>query len=505
MHRFGGEPMERPDLAEVYDAFETPRADRGDLPFLNTPDARRLPGARARARRGRRTEQLGADPVLHELVIRHEHQHNETMLQTLNLARSWSVAARAPRRRPARAAHRTGDGRGRGRRASSWAAPGGFSYDNERPRHAVDVPAFHIGRTPITNATLPVASSRAAATSAASCGPRRPGAGRRSTTSPPAQLDRTTGASGGWTATSRWTPTSPSSTSPGSRPPPLPARTRRACRPRSSGRRRRPGTRTTGATRRYPWGDGAARARARQPRPARARHRGRRRPPGGRSASGCLGMLGDVWEWTASDFDGYPGFEAHPYREYSEVFFGEGHQVLRGGSWATAARVATPDLPQLGPAPAPPDLRRPADREGRLSMAVSPADDPASTSHLDEQAERRLADDVLDGLTKPFKELPPKHFYDSRGSELFDQHLRAARVLPDPHRDGDPARGGPGRGRRRAARRAGGAGQRGHHQGAPAAGRHGRAGHAAALRPGGRVRARGARGRRRAGRATTRT
>jgi L-histidine N-alpha-methyltransferase len=50
-------------------------------------------------------------------------------------------------------------------------------------------------------------------------------------------------------------------------------------------------------------------------------------------------------------------------------------------------------------------------------------EDPAITidSHLDEGAERRLADDVLDGLTKPFKELPPKHFYDSRGSELFEQ------------------------------------------------------------------------------------
>jgi L-histidine N-alpha-methyltransferase len=35
--------------------------------------------------------------------------------------------------------------------------------------------------------------------------------------------------------------------------------------------------------------------------------------------------------------------------------------------------------------------------------------------------ERALADDVLDGLTRPFKELPPKHFYDARGADLFDQ------------------------------------------------------------------------------------
>jgi iron(II)-dependent oxidoreductase len=62
----------------------------------------------------------------------------------------------------------------------------------------------------------------------------------------------------------------------------------------------------------------------------------------GAAPSGCLGMIGDVWEWTSTEFCGYPGFAAHPYREYSEVFFGDAYRVLRGGSWATAARVATP-------------------------------------------------------------------------------------------------------------------------------------------------------------------
>jgi len=51
-------------------------------------------------------------------------------------------------------------------------------------------------------------------------------------------------------------------------------------------------------------------------------------------------------------------------------------------------------------------------------------------SWLTEGDERTLADDVLDGLTKPFKELPPKHFYDTRGSELFDQICELPEYYP---------------------------------------------------------------------------
>jgi iron(II)-dependent oxidoreductase len=60
------------------------------------------------------------------------------------------------------------------------------------------------------------------------------------------------------------------------------------------------------------------------------------------SPIGCLDMIGNVWEWTSSDFHGYPGFEAFPYPEYSAVFFGEEYKVLRGGSWATRAGMARP-------------------------------------------------------------------------------------------------------------------------------------------------------------------
>jgi gamma-glutamyl hercynylcysteine S-oxide synthase len=86
---------------------------------------------------------------------------------------------------------------------------------------------------------------------------------------------------------------------------------------------------------RYPWGDD-------EPTDAHAdlgqRHDG---PgpvgahPAGTSPWGAHDLIGGVWEWTASDFAAYPGFEAFPYDEYSEVFFGPDYKVLRGGSWAT--------------------------------------------------------------------------------------------------------------------------------------------------------------------------
>ena len=50
---------------------------------------------------------------------------------------------------------------------------------------------------------------------------------------------------------------------------------------------------------------------------------------------------GSVWEWTASPFLPYPGFVRDPYKEYSEPWFGT-HKVLRGGSFATPARIARP-------------------------------------------------------------------------------------------------------------------------------------------------------------------
>lgn len=58
--------------------------------------------------------------------------------------------------------------------------------------------------------------------------------------------------------------------------------------------------------------------------------------PKGQSAYGLYDTLGNVWEWTASWFDGYEGFESYPYVGYSQVYFDQQHRVLKGGSWATS-------------------------------------------------------------------------------------------------------------------------------------------------------------------------
>jgi gamma-glutamyl hercynylcysteine S-oxide synthase len=347
VHRYGGRPLLRADLVEIYDAMETPRAHRGELDFLRTEAALAYQDE-VRARTVEVFEERGpGDGTLAEVVLRHEHQHNETMLQTLELAKlrdyqpdRWSLPP-APDPAPTGLELVEIDGG----ECLIGAAPEGFAYDNERPRHRTDVRAFRIGRTPITNATYLTFVEGG-------------GYQRREWWSDEGwawkeQYDITR--PGEWTSDLRgewrlgrleplyphrpvvhvsWFEADAFARAHGVR---LPTET--------EWEKAATWDQDAQAARIYPWGEDRFRVGVHAnvdqlgfgSAPAGAY-------PAGASPSGCLGMIGDVWEWTASEFVSYPGFRAHPYREYSEPFFGAGYMVLRGGSWATRAHVATPSF-----------------------------------------------------------------------------------------------------------------------------------------------------------------
>jgi iron(II)-dependent oxidoreductase len=353
-HRWGGQPLLREDLAGIYDAFETPRAHRGELAMLTPEPARAYMRAVRRRTREVLTRRGVGDGRLAELVLRHEQQHTETMLQTLQLAGLNGFVDSASPTPAVTARSYTGlefvevpAGE-----CTLGAPPGTFAYDNERPRHRSLVAAFLIARTPVTNASWLRFTEGG-------------GYERREWWSDEGwawkeQYDITRPE--GWTADHRTerrlheiVPIDPS------RPvvhvtwfeADAFARAHEARLPtEAEWEKAATWDHQTDSARRFPWGEAPLTPgvhanvdqRSGGTAPAGAY-------PDGASPVGCLGMIGDVWEWTASSFTGYPGFVAEPYREYSEVFFGQGYKVLRGGSWATQARTATAtfrnwDLPQ---------------------------------------------------------------------------------------------------------------------------------------------------------------
>jgi iron(II)-dependent oxidoreductase len=294
-HRHGGLALLRPDLADAYDAFETPRAVRGDIEILGPADARAyLDAVRQRTIAALASRGVG-DGVICELVLRHELQHTETMRQTMAIA--GLLPTGEPPLRPLEASERwvhvpAGP-------FAMGAPAGGFAYDNERPRHMVEVDAFAIARRPVSNASWMHFSEGG-------------GYERREWWSDE-----------GWAWKQEYDITHHPAVAQGHPEAPV-------CH--------------------VSWFEADAFARAHGARlPSEAEWE--KAATWTQETGSGLVAVGAVWEWTGSHFDGYPGFVAYPYREYSEVFFGDSYRVLRGGSWATHPRVASPtfrnwDLPQ---------------------------------------------------------------------------------------------------------------------------------------------------------------
>jgi iron(II)-dependent oxidoreductase len=335
------------EMPGLFNPFEHPRSERGDLP-LPTLDGTLAVLADVRRRVFERLDQQGLDEeqplqrggYVYRMVAQHEYQHNETILQTLQLKRG--VAYRAPRAWSLPPAAPGFSGRTMVRFPGAEVQIGtddrSAAYDNERPRHNLMLPPFLIDVAPVTNADF--------AEFIAEGGYRRvelwSEAGRAWLAESGAQAPRYWRRDGaGWVthsmdaqmavpadhpvchvcyfeadAFARWAgkrlPTEPEWETAASWSP------------------------EHGAKRDFPWGNepppDASRANVDQlafgTAPAGAF-------PAGASPMGCHGLIGDVWEWTSSDFLPWPGFAPFPYREYSAPFFGSAYKVLRGGSWAT--------------------------------------------------------------------------------------------------------------------------------------------------------------------------
>ena len=340
-----------PKLDDLYNAFEHPRWQRPSLPMLGPAEARDYL-ARVRdnvldlldhgdAPLTPTDPRLLQDDFVYGMVLQHEHQHDETILATHQLRGAQAIVPFTVT--PLAAAHADattlsptqlidGGPFTMGTSAEPWA------YDNERAAHTIELPPYRIDTTPVTN--------RAYLEFIAAGGYddrrlwndtgwawrierdiehpqfwRAEGGGTWSVLRFGQRLDLTRHLDEpvqhvGWheaDAFARWA---------GKRLPTEPEWEKAACWHPEQG------------SRRWPWGDDAPSAdranlgqRRSGPDPVTAH-------PSGASPWGCLAMVGDVWEWTSSSFTPYPNFVAWPYREYSEVFWGDDYKVLRGGSWA---------------------------------------------------------------------------------------------------------------------------------------------------------------------------
>jgi iron(II)-dependent oxidoreductase len=332
LRRVGGRGPISARHDDLYDAFQHGRDERASLPLLD-PTAARAYSADVRARTLEVLDQVdlgNGDPLLRDgfvygMVVQHELQHQETLLQTLQLRdEPYPLPVRAD---TPPAPDGPDEVTVAGGRPTIGTSDEPWAYDNERQAHELELPEFRIDRLPVTNArflafvedrgyederlwdergwewrlagdiTLPLGWSRT------EDGIVRRRFGHLEALPPDEPVQHVSFFEAA--AFARWAG------------------------------RRLPTEQEWEHAARWSGDDGDRRANLGQasfgPLPATA---------SGAADCGALQLAGDVWEWTSSAFLPYPGFEAFPYAEYSEVFFGDAFRVLRGGSWASDPLVA---------------------------------------------------------------------------------------------------------------------------------------------------------------------
>jgi iron(II)-dependent oxidoreductase len=342
----GRDPLLPAAVDQLYDAFQHARGDRPALPLLApAPSRQYLQDVRGRVldllERAAMHGGLVERGFVFGMIVQHEQQHDETMLATHQLRAGEPVlTAGAPPTAPVSRSEAL---------PAEVLVPGGtftmgtdtepWALDNERPAHVVDVPAFWIDTTPVTNAGYLQFIEDGGYDDERWWTPSGWAYRQQAGLSAPLFWSRS-GDGGGWLRRSfgRTAPVVPGE-------PVL-----HVCWYEADAYARWAGKRlpteaewekaarydpVSGRSRRYPWGDD-------DPTPNRA-NLGQQylRPaeaggyPDGASPLGVRQLIGDVWEWTSTWFHPYPGFRAWPYREYSEVFFGGDYPVLRGGSFGS--------------------------------------------------------------------------------------------------------------------------------------------------------------------------